>query len=113
MSRIRHIPECAVVATTATNATGVRALDLIKNVVLVVSDGIGREKVGKLVATRVLVGPVLHGLEHIPVNLDGVVAGSGMMECTEHIVDNFIHGNTSVFPRIQDTTRFVSSQRST
>ena len=67
---------------------------------------------GKLMATRVLVGPVLHGLEHIPVNLDGVVAGSGMMECTEHIVDNFIHGNTSVFPCIQDTTRFVSSQRS-
>ena len=89
-----------MVATAATNATGVGALDLVKNVVLVVPDGIGREKMSKLVATRVLVGPILHGLEHIPVNLDRVVTGSGMMECTEHIVDNFIHRNTSVFPCI-------------
>jgi hypothetical protein len=74
--------------------------------VLVVSDRLRREKMGKLVATRVLISPIFHGLEHISLDLDVVVASSRVVECAEDIVNDLVDGYTSVLPGIQNSSRF-------
>lgn len=107
MSRIRHVTKCAMVAATSTD-TAACARDLVKDVVLVVPDRLGREEVGKLVATRVLVSPIFHGLEHISLDLDVVVASSRMVERSEDIVNDLVHGDTRVLPGIQNSSRFFS-----
>lgn len=106
MSRIRHVTKCAMVAATSTD-TAACARDLVKDVVLVVPDRLGREEVGKLVATRVLVSPIFHGLEHISLDLDVVVASSRMVERSEDIVNDLVHGDTRVLPGIQNSWNCV------
>lgn len=107
MSCISHITERAVVAAAATD-TAARARDLVENVVLVVPDRLRREKMGKLVATRVLISPLLHCPKHVSLNFDMVVASSRMMECAKDIVNNLVYRNTGVLPGIKDTARSVS-----
>jgi hypothetical protein len=102
MSCIGHVTKCTMVAATSAG-TAARARDLVKDVVLVVPDRLGREKVGKLVAARVLIGPIFHSFEHVSLNLDMVVASSRMVECPEDIVNDLVHRNTSVLPGIQNS----------
>lgn len=65
---------------------------------------------GKFVAARVLICPLLHGLEHIALNLNLIVACRRMMEGTEDVVNDLVNRDTSVFPCKENTTRFVSFQ---
>lgn len=107
MSSISHIAKCPMVAATTTNTAAV-ALDLVKNVVLMILDRVGGEKMSKLVAAGVLVGPLLDSLEHVTLDLDMVVASSRVVERTEDVVDDFVDRDPSVFPSIEDATRMVS-----
>ncbi|KAI6763073.1 hypothetical protein HG530_009053 [Fusarium avenaceum] len=60
---------------------------------------------GKFVAARVLICPLLHGLEHIALNLNLIVACRRMMEGTEDVVNDLVDRDTSVFPCKENTTR--------
>lgn len=101
MSSISHIAKCPMVAAATTEAAAV-ALDLIKNVVLMVLDRVGGEKMSKLVAAGVLVGPLLDSLEHVTLDLDMIVPSSRVVESTEDVVNDFVDRNASVFPSIED-----------
>lgn len=50
------------------------------DVVLACFDGLGREEVVELVPLGALVGPLPHGLEHVLLNLDTLVANGRMVE---------------------------------
>jgi hypothetical protein len=107
MSSISHIAKCPMVATTTANTAAV-ALDLIKNVVLMILDRVGGEKVSKLVAAGVLVSPLLDSLEHVTLDLDMIIASSGVVERTEDVVNDLVNRDAGVFPSIEDATRIVS-----
>jgi hypothetical protein len=81
---------------------------LVENVVLVIPDGVRGEEMGQFVAARVLICPLLHGFEHIALNLNMIVARRRVMEGTEDVVNDLVDRHTSVFPCKENTTRFVS-----
>lgn len=62
---------------------------------------------GKFVAARVLICPLLHGLEHIALNLNLIVACRRMMEGTEDVVNDLVDRDTSVFPCKENTRNCV------
>lgn len=107
MPSISHIAKCPMVAAATTDAAAV-ALDLVKNVVLMVLDRVGGEKMSKLVAAGVFVGPLLDSLEHVTLNLDMIVPSSRVVESTEDVVNDFVDRNASVLPSIEDAARTVS-----
>lgn len=74
-----------------------------ENVVLAVLDGLGAEHAVKLVAAGVLIGPDAHGLEHVLLDLDAVVARGRVVEGAQDIVDDLVDGYAGVFPGIQDS----------
>lgn len=96
-------------STAATAATTVSALvlALLQNVVLALLDGLGREKVGKLVAFGVLFCPLPNSVKHVSVNLDTFVAGGRVMESADHIIDHFVYRNASVLPGIENATTWM------
>lgn len=51
--------------------------------------------------TRVLVGPLPHGLKHVLLDLDVLVADGWVMEGAEDVVDDFVHWYACVLPGIQ------------
>jgi hypothetical protein len=54
------------------------------------------------VAAWMLINPGLYGAEHIPLDLNILMTKSGVVECPQHVVDNFIYGNTGVLPCIEN-----------
>lgn len=102
MTAVGKIAKGTVVAATA----AVRAL--VKDMVLMILNRLGTKEVGKLVASRMFIRPLLHCPEHVTLDLNVLVAGGGMVECTKHIVGNLIDGNTGVLPGIENTP--VTSQ---
>lgn len=51
--------------------------------------------------TRVLVGPLPHGLKHVLLDLDVLVADGWVVEGAEDVVDDFVHWYACVLPGIQ------------
>jgi hypothetical protein len=47
--------------------------------------------------------PLLHRPEHVTLDLNVLVAGGRMVECTKHIIADLIDGNTGVLPGIENT----------
>lgn len=101
MTKARHIAKGAMVAASTSANTAVRAL--VKDMVLMVLNSLGRKEVGKFVASRMFICPLLHCPEHVTLDLNVVVTGSGMVECTKHIVADLINRNTGVLPSIENT----------
>lgn len=54
--------------------------------------------------SRVLVGPLPHGLIHVLLDLDVLVTNGWMMECAENVVNDFVHWHACVLPSIQYAT---------
>lgn len=52
-------------------------------------------------APRVLVGPIPHGIKHVFLNLDVLIADGWVVKGTEDVVDDFIHWHACVLPGIQ------------
>lgn len=74
-------------------------------VVIAGLDGGGAEDLADAAAVGILVDPFPDGVEHVTVDLDAFVAGSGVMEDAEDIVYNFIHWDACVFPSVDNTAR--------
>lgn len=66
-------------------------------------DGVAREESVQLMAPRVGIGPLAHGVEHFSLDLDVLVADGGMVEGTEDVVNDFVYWDTGIFPGIEDT----------
>jgi hypothetical protein len=62
----------------------------------------------EFVATRVLVGPLADGLEHVAMNLDAFIAQGRMMKGAEAVIHDFINGDVGVFPGEEDAAEMVS-----
>lgn len=58
----------------------------------------------EFVAARVFTGPGLDGTEHVPLDLDVFIAEGGVVERSQHVVDNFVHGHVGVLPCVEDAT---------
>lgn len=82
------------VTTTAPRAV----LLLIEDVVLVVFDRLGVKDAVDLVATRMLIGPSLYGLEHVALDIDTLTAKSRVVESSEDVVNNLVNWHTGVLP---------------
>lgn len=91
-----------VVVAVAT-AAGLGMLGLIEDVVLSLLDGVGGKGAVQLMALWVLVRPLLHGLEHGPLDLDIFVAQGGVVEGSQNIVHDFINRDVGVFPCVENT----------
>lgn len=101
MAKVGHIAKGTMVAaSTSTTTTAVRAL--VKDMVLVVLNRLGRKEVGKLVASRMFICPLLHCPVHVTLDLNVLVAGGRMVECTKHIVADLVDGDTGVLPGIEN-----------
>jgi hypothetical protein len=86
--------------TAASRADTTVAVFGVEDMVLVVLDGLRREEMSKLMAARVLVSPLLHRVEHVTLNLNAIAAGSGVVECAENVIHDFVNGNRGVLPSI-------------
>jgi hypothetical protein len=62
----------------------------------------------QLVATRMLVNPVLDGVEHVALDFDAIVSQGWMVEGSQDIVDDLVHGHARVLPGIEDASGQVS-----
>lgn len=60
-------------------------------VVLSVLNGFRAQRGVEVVAPRVLVGPLPHGVEHVLLNLDVLVADGWVVKGAEHVVDDFVY----------------------
>jgi molybdopterin biosynthesis enzyme len=65
-------------------------------------DALGRQEGVDLVAPRIVVGPLAHGVEHVFVDLDVLVTDGGVVEGAEDVVDDFVDGNAGIFPSVED-----------
>lgn len=52
-------------------------------------------------APRVVVGPLADGVEHFLLDLNVLVADSGVVEGAEDVVDDFVDGDAGVFPGVE------------
>jgi len=68
--------------------------------VLALLNGLGGQDVVELIALGVLIGPLLHGPKHIPLDLDLIAAEGGVMEGAKNVVDDLLNGDVGVFPGI-------------
>lgn len=75
---------------------------LVENVVLTRTHGLGRKNVVDLMTTGMLVGPFLDSAEHIPLEVNSLVAEGRMVESLEDIVADFVDGDGGILPGIQD-----------
>lgn len=101
MTKVGHISKGTMVAASTSATTAVRAL--VKDMVLMLLNRLGRKEVGKFVASRMFICPLLHRPEHVTLDLNVLVAGGRMVECTKHIVADLIDGNMGVLPGIENT----------
>lgn len=92
-----------VVAVGVATAAGLGVLGLIEDVVLSLLDGVGGKGTIQLMALRVLVCPLLHGLEHGPLDLDIFVAQGGVVEGSQNIVHDFINRDIGMLPCVENT----------
>lgn len=67
-------------------------------------DRVAREEIVELVAPGVGVGPLAHGVEHVFLYLDALVADGWVVEGTEDIIDDLVYRDAGVFPSVEDTT---------
>lgn len=102
-SNLAMAAKCAVGPTAVARAASF-PIASAKDMVLVVLDGLGGEKMGELVAARVLIGPLLDSGIHVTLNLDLVVSGSGVVERADHIVDDFVNWDRRVLPGVENST---------
>lgn len=58
----------------------------------------------KLVAVTRLLRPLADRVEHVTVNLNGLVAQGWMVERSEDIVRDFVDRNTGILPCIKDSS---------
>lgn len=94
-----QVGEAAVGVAVAAPAA---ARALMQDVVLMVADGLGGEQMVEVVAVGRLLCPLADGVEHLLVDLDALVAQSGVVECAEDVVDDFVDGDVGVFPGVED-----------
>jgi hypothetical protein len=105
-SLLKHV--VGVVRMPVITGASVRlGLRLFEDMVLAVFDRLRRKKTLQLITARVLVGPVLHRLEHFPLDLDVVVAQGRVVESAENIIHYFVHGDIRILESIQDSRHSV------
>lgn len=96
--------EAAVtVGSAGAGAVACVALVVGENVVLARLDGLRPENLVQLVPVRGLFGPLAHRVEHVALDLDGVVAQRRVVEGPQNIVDHLVNGDAWVLPRIQNS----------
>ena len=93
-----------IVATAAR----VRVLGLVEDMVLALLYGVRRENTVQLVALRMLICPLLHGLEHGALDFNVVIAQRRVVECPQNIIDYFVNRDIRMLPSIEDTTIYMS-----
>jgi hypothetical protein len=102
VTKVGNITKGTVVAaSTSTTTAAVRVL--VEDMVLMLLNRLGRKEVGKLMASRMFICPLLHRPEHVTLDLNVLVAGGRMVECPKHIIADLIDGNTGVLPGIENT----------
>lgn len=69
--------------------------------VLSVLDGFRTQRAVQIVVTRVFVGPLPHGVEHVLLDLDVFIADGWVVKGAEDVVDDFIHWHGCVLPGVQ------------
>lgn len=77
---------------------------LFQNMVLSSLDGFRRKHAVKFMTTWMLVGPQLDSFIHVSVNFNALVSQSRMVECTQHIVDNFVNRYIGIIPGKDNAT---------
>lgn len=92
----------AVVASACMATAGSGTAARGEDVVLVVLDGVRREEVVEAVAVGRLLRPLADRLEHLALNLDGLVARGWVVEGAQDIVDDLVDGDRGVFPGVHD-----------
>lgn len=65
-------------------------------------DALGGEEGVDLVAPRVVVGPLADSVEHVFLDLDVLVTNGWVVKRAEDVVDDFVDGNTGIFPGVED-----------
>lgn len=68
--------------------------------ILTLLDRLGTQDAIEVTATGMLIRPLLDCVEHVAMDLNVLVAESGVMEGTDNIVDNFIYGYTRILPGV-------------
>lgn len=74
------------------------------NVILATFYGLAPEKAVEFVAMGVLVRPLPDGLKHFLLDLDAFVADGWVVKRAENVVDDFVDGDSGMFPSIEYTT---------
>lgn len=75
---------------------------LVENMVFTLFNRLRREKMVKFMAARMLIGPSLDGAEHIPLDLDVFITKSGVVKCSQNVVDDLIDGYVRVLPCVEN-----------
>lgn len=99
MAKLRNRLPCVM-----SMAADTALLLVVESVVFALFNGLRRQNLVEFAAARMLIGPRLDGVEHIPLNLNMLVTKGGVVECPQHVVDNFFDGHTGVLPCVENAT---------
>lgn len=85
------------------------ALLPMKDVVLLLLDGLGRQQMSDFVTARVLIIPCAHRVEHVALDLDVLIAKRGVVEGAKDVVHDLVNGDVGVLPSKEHTPSSIST----
>lgn len=94
------LPSGPIVCTVVMPAFLIMADD----VVLPVLDGFRAQSVVEVVVPTILLSPLTHGLKHVLLDLNVLVANCWVVKGAENVIDDFINWHACVLPGVQHAT---------
>lgn len=93
----------SVTITRAASAAARAGWSIALDMVLAVLDRFRPQNMVQVATSRVFVNPLAHGIKHVPLNLDTLIADRWVVQRAQNVINNLVYGHSRMIPSIEHT----------